>query len=144
LIQEKLNMTKQGPDLGLALGRALLGTLFLIAGVLKIAPFKGVAGFMASKGMPASEVLLVLTIALEIVGGLALIVGWRVRIAAWALALFTAAAALIFHAFWVAEAPAFQNQLNHFLKNVAIIGGLLCVAVAGAGAWSVDAAGGKA
>ena len=126
------------PALSLMLGRTLLGALFLISGLAKIGRFAGIAGFMTSKGLPAADLLLVATIALEVAGGLALIAGWRVRYAAWALLVFTGLAAVIFHAFWAAEAPAYQNQLNHFLKNVAIMGGLLCVGAAGAGSWSFD------
>lgn len=124
--------------LSLMLGRTLLGALFLISGLAKIGRFAGIAAFMTSKGLPATEMLLMATIALEVAGGLALIAGWRVRYAAWALLVFTGLAAVIFHAFWTAEAPAYQNQLNHFLKNVAIMGGLLCVGAAGAGSWSFD------
>lgn len=119
-------------------GRTLLGTLFLVSGLGKIGRFTAVAGFMASKGLAAAEPLLVATIILEIAGGLALIAGWRTRWAAWALLVFTGLAGAIFHAFWFADGPAFQNQLNHFLKNAAIMGGLLCLAGVGAGAWSLD------
>ena len=127
------------PALHLLVSRVLLGSLFLVSGIGKIAHFSAVAGFMASKGLPAAELMLLATIALEVAGSLALIAGWQVRYAAWALLIFTGLAALIFHAFWAAEAPAYQNQLNHFLKNVAIMGGLLGIGVAGAGGWSVDA-----
>ena len=120
-------------------GRALLAALFLVSGLGKIGRFAAVSGFMASKGLPAADLLLVATIVLEIGGALALLVGWRTRWAAWILLAFTALAAAIFHAFWSADAPAFQNQLNHFLKNAAIMGGLLCLGAIGAGAWSVDA-----
>lgn len=131
-------MTHPNSALSLMLGRTLLGALFLISGLAKIGRFAGVAGFMASKGLPAADILLVATIVLEVVGGLALIAGWRVRYAAWALLAFTGLAAVIFHAFWAAEGPAYQNQLNHFLKNAAIMGGLLCLGVVGAGPWSLD------
>jgi len=131
-------MTHPNSALSLMLGRTLLGLLFLVSGAAKIGRFAGVAGFMTSKGLPAAEMLLVATIALEVAGGLALIVGWRVRYAAWALLVFTGLAAVIFHAFWAAEAPAYQNQLNHFLKNVAIMGGLFCLGAVGAGSWSLD------
>jgi putative oxidoreductase len=67
-------------------------------------------------------------IALEVAGGLALVFGWRVRDAALALALFCIPATLMFHAFWSVDAAAFGNQLNHFLKNVAIFGALLVIA----------------
>ncbi|EJL91310.1 putative membrane protein [Polaromonas sp. CF318] len=131
-------MTHPHSAFSLMLGRTLLGALFLLSGLAKIGRFAGVAGFMASKGLPAAEILLVATIVLEVAGGLALIAGWRVRYAAWALLVFTGLAAVVFHAFWAAEAPAYQNQLNHFLKNAAIMGGLLCLGAVGAGPWSLD------
>lgn len=131
-------MTHHNSARSLMLGRTLLGALFLVSGLAKIGRFAGVAGFMTSKGLPAAEMLLVATIALEVAGGLALIAGWRVRHVAWALLVFTGLAAMIFHAFWAADASAYQNQLNHFLKNVAIMGGLLCLGAAGAGPWSLD------
>lgn len=112
----------------LSLGRALVGALFLISGGLKIGKFAGIAAALAGKGVPLAELATVLTIALEILGGLALIIGLRVRVAALALALFCVPATLLFHAFWSADAAAFSNQLNHFLKNVAIIGALLLIA----------------
>ncbi|WP_298213983.1 DoxX family protein [Acidovorax sp.] len=132
-------MTSSQTALSLMLGRMALGALFFVSGIAKIGRFAGVAGFMASKGLPAAELLLAATIALEIGAGLALIAGWHVRYAAWALATFTALATVVFHAFWAAEASAYQNQLNHFLKNIAVMGGLLLVASTGAGAWSVGA-----
>lgn len=131
-------MTNKNFTFNLLLGRTLLGALFLISGLAKIGRFAGVAGFMTSKGLPAADMLLVATIALEVAGGLALIAGWRVRHVAWALLVFTGLAAVIFHAFWAAEPTAYQNQLNHFLKNVAIMGGLLCLGAAGAGSWSLE------
>jgi putative oxidoreductase len=112
--------------------RLLLASLFIVAGVRKAMTFQGVAQLMATKGFPSPEVLLVLTILLEVGGGLLLILNWQARIAAVALALFTIAAGVIFHDFWVrigGDAGALNNQLNHFLKNVAIVGGLLHVAV---------------
>lgn len=110
------------------IGRALVGVLFLVSGALKIGKFAGVAAGLASKGLPLAEVMTALVIALEIAGGLALVFGWRVRDAALALALFCIPATLMFHAFWSVDAAAFGNQLNHFLKNVAIIGALLVIA----------------
>ncbi len=110
------------------IGRALVGVLFLVSGALKIGKFAGVAAGLASKGLPLPEVMTALVIALEIAGGLALVFGWRVREAALALALFCIPATLLFHAFWSVDAAAFGNQLNHFLKNVAIVGALLVIA----------------
>ncbi|RWA46406.1 hypothetical protein AU476_36380 [Cupriavidus sp. UYMSc13B] len=108
-------------------GRALLGSIFLISGALKIAGFAGTAAWMASAGLPAAGLLLVATIAIEIGGGLTLITGWNSRWGALALALFLVPVTLIFHGFWSADSANFQNQLNHFLKNVSIFGGMLTV-----------------
>lgn len=110
-----------------AVGRALAGVLFLVSGINKLLAFGYVAGWMQGSGIPAAGALLVLTILLEVGGGLALITGIQARAAAAALALFLVPVTLIFHGFWHADAADFQNQLNHFLKNVAILGGMLVV-----------------
>lgn len=107
---------------------ALIGLLFLIAGYNKIAGFDYVAGWMTATGLPAASALLVLTIALEIVAGLMLVVGLKTRWAALALALFTIPTTLIFHPFWSVDAAQFADQQTAFLKNLAILGGLLMVA----------------
>jgi len=109
-------------------GRGLLGALFLISGSLKIAKYAAVASVLAAKGVPLSDAAAALVIVIEMAGGLALIAGWRAREAALALALFVIPATFIFHAFWSVDAAAYQNQLNHFLKNMAIFGALLVVA----------------
>jgi len=111
--------------------RMLLAAIFLVSSFRHIAGFAIVSGMMARKGFPVPEVFLVLTIVLEIAGGLMLVVNWNARYAAWALAAFTLAAGSIFHGFWnvwAAPPPEFNNEFNHFLKNVAIVGGLLLVA----------------
>ena len=110
------------------IGRALVGVLFLVSGIMKIGRFAGTAAALAGKGVPLPEVAIALAIVLEIVGGLALVFGWRSREAALALALFCIPATVLFHAFWAVDAAAFGNQLNHFLKNVAIFGALLTIA----------------
>ena len=108
-------------------GRALAGLLFLVSGINKILGFSYVAGWMSSSGLPAAGVLLTLTILLEVGAGLALITGFQARFAAAALALFLVPVTLVFHGFWHADAAEVQNQLNHFMKNVAILGGMLVV-----------------
>lgn len=125
-------------DLAALIGRALLAVLFVPAGFSKIGEFAGTAGYMASKGMPAVEVLLVLTIIIELGGGLALLVGWKARWAALALAGFTLLAALIFHNYWALPAAEQMMQQIMFTKNVAIAGGLLLIFALGPGRWSVD------
>jgi putative oxidoreductase len=113
------------------LARILLAAIFLISGVRKVMAFPIVAGMMSGKGFPFPEVFLAATIALEIVGGIMLVLNWNAKYAAWALAAFTLAAGSIFHGFWhvwTLPPPVFNNEFNHFLKNIAIVGGLLLVA----------------
>ena len=115
------------------LARVLLASLFLVAGLSKISQYAGTQAYMASAGL--SGALLPLVILLETGGALALIVGFQVRWVALALALFTIVSALLFH-FNFAD----QIQSLMFLKNFSIAGGLLILAAAGAGPWSLDQA----
>ena len=117
-----------------ALGRLFLALLFLLSGVSKLGSAAATTGYIASAGLPLPGVAYVLTVIVEIGGGLLLLVGLQARLAAAVLAVFTLAAAIFFH-----HDFADQNQMIHFLKNVAITGGLLQVAAWGAGQWSLDA-----
>jgi putative oxidoreductase len=115
------------------LGRVLLALIFVLAGAGKLgAAYASTQAYMQSMGVPGG--LLPLVIALEIGGGLALVVGLFARWAALALAVFSIASAILFH-----HNFADQIQMAMFLKNLAMAGGLLLVYVHGAGAWSVDA-----
>ena len=110
--------------------RALLATLFVVAGVRKILAFPIVAGIMGAKGFPMPELFLALSIVLDIVGGLMLVLNWNARYAALALAAYTLVIGAIFHGFWQvwsAAPPEFANEVNHFLKNLAVVGGLLLI-----------------
>lgn len=129
---------KDGQAIGLFAGRTLLGLIFFISGITKIGRFAAVAGYMSSKGMPMSELFLIATIGLELLGGLAIIVGWKTRWAASAFFLFLIPVTLLFHPFWGADPANYQNQLNHLLKNVAIMGGMLYLALLGPGRFSLD------
>jgi len=119
-------------NVSLLLARLFLGHIFLLAGINKIGAYEGTQGYMESMGVPGE--LLFLVIIVEIAGGLAVILGWQVRWASWALAGFTLVAALIFHTDF-----ADQMQSIMFMKNVAIAGGFLALATAGAGAYSIEA-----
>ena len=116
----------------LLISRLFLGQIFLLAGISKIGAYEGTQGYMEAMGVPGG--LLFLVIILEIAGGLAIILGWQVRWASWALAAFTIVAGLIFHSNF-----ADQMQSILFMKNVAIAGGFLALATAGAGAYSIEA-----
>jgi putative oxidoreductase len=120
------------------LGRALLALLFIPAGWGKIAGFSGVAGYIASKGVPLPEVCAALAIAAELGLGLLLLVGWQTRWAALGLAIFVAVITPIFHNFWAMPEAQVMMQKQAFFKNIAVVGGLLVVAAFGAGRFSMD------
>jgi putative oxidoreductase len=118
-------------------GRFLIALIFLLSGFSKIGGFAGTAGFMASKGLPMAEVLLVLTIIIEIGGAVALIIGWQARLGAAALLLWMIPVTLVFHNFWAAPAAQQQIEMAMFLKNLAMMGALLYVMAYGSGRFSV-------
>ena len=131
-------MSMNATSIAAVIGRLLLGGMFLMAGLDKFGGLAGTAGYIASKGLPAPQLLAAGAAVLEVIAGLALIAGFKARIAALALAAFTVVASVIFHAFWaVPEDQQFVQQLM-FFKNMAIVGGLLLVAALGAGGASVD------
>ena len=125
-------------SLALLIGRIMLAAIFVISGYGKIGNFAGTASYIASKGLPLPEVGAALAIVLELGGGILLILGLKTRWAALALAAFTLGATYYFHAFWTMPEAQKMMQSLMFQKNLAIIGGLLALAVAGAGAFSID------
>jgi putative oxidoreductase len=121
------------------MGRLLLAALFLPAGLSKLSGFEGTVAYIGSVGLPFASVAAAAAVAVEILGSVALIVGFQTRIAAAVLAVFTLVASVFFHAFWAAAPEqAFMQQLL-FFKNVGVMGGLLLLVSSGAGAWSLDA-----
>lgn len=118
-------------------GRFLLALIFVLSGWGKITGFEGTVAYMASKGMPFPQFLLPGAIIVELGGGLALMLGWKARWAALALFLFCIPTALVFHNFWAVPPEQAQNQMIHFLKNLAIMGGLLYVVAFGPGPFSI-------
>jgi putative oxidoreductase len=134
-----MNSTVSGNPVVPLAGRILIAALFVVAGFGKIMGFAGTAGYMAKLGFPAPEAMTAIAILIEAGGGILLIVGWKTRWVAWALVIFTVIATLAAHRFWeIADAAQMMNQRIHFLKNLAIIGGLLFVAAFGPGSISVD------
>lgn len=118
-------------------GRILLALIFVLSGFNKITGFDGTAAYMASAGLPFTKVLLVLTIAVELGGGLLIMLGWKARWVALVVFLFLIPVTLVFHNPAADPAQA-QQQMVHLLKNLAIMGGMLHLFAFGAGAWSVD------
>ena len=119
-------------------GRILLSLVFLIAGYRKLMGVAASAGYFAKLGFPMPEMMVWVAIAIELGGAILLILGWKTRWAAWFLTLFTLIAAFAAHRFWEVDPAQYANQMNHFLKNLAIVGGLMFVAAIGPGALSVD------
>jgi putative oxidoreductase len=113
-------------------GRTLLALLFVAEALSKLSAYGAAARYMTAFGVPGQ--LLPLVIAVELGGGLLILVGWHTRIAAVALAGFCAAAAVLFHTTF-----ADHNQLLHFEKDLALAGAFLILAARGAGAFSLDA-----
>jgi putative oxidoreductase len=113
------------------LGRLLISLIFVISGVGKLGSYAGTQGYMESMGVPG--VLLPLVIALEIVGGLAVILGWQTRLAAFLLAGFCIVSGVLFHG----NVGDSMQQIQ-LLKNLGLAGGLLFLVAHGAGAWSLD------
>ncbi|MCB4803027.1 putative oxidoreductase [Methylobacterium brachiatum] len=120
-------------------GRVLMSALFLVSGIGKLAAPAATLATIRAAGLPLPEVSFAAAALVEVLGGLLLIAGYRTRLVALALAGFAVATALTFH-----TALADPNQMFHFLKNLAVAGGLLQVAAFGAGPVSLDARRGRA
>jgi len=123
---------------GPLVGRVLLALIFIIAGYGKITGFDGTVGYMQAYNVPMTQVLAVLAIIVELGGGLMIAVGWKARWAAAAIFIFVLIASFIFHAFWAVPADQAQLQNIMFMKNLAIMGGMLYIIVYGSGPFSVD------
>jgi putative oxidoreductase len=122
------------PSITPAIGRLLMSIIFILSGVGKLAAPAATIGYIASTGLPLATLGYVAAVIVELGGGLLLLAGYQTRLVALALALFAIVTGLTFH-----HAFGDQNQMIHFLKNLAMAGGLLQVAAFGAGAFSIDA-----
>ena len=118
---------------GPLVGRILLASIFVISGLGKITGFAGTSAYIASKGFPMPDLFTIGTIAVEVLGGMMVVAGWKARWGAAALFVFTALAAIIFHNFWDSPPDQAQNQMINFMKNISIMGGLLYIVAFGSG-----------
>jgi putative oxidoreductase len=116
-----------------AVGRLMISTLFILAGLSKLAAPAMTIGYIQSVGLPLPSVAFAFAAFVELAGGIALLLGYRTRIVASIMFLFTLATAAFFHNHF-----GDQNQFIHFFKNVAIAGGLLNVIAFGGGSVSLD------
>lgn len=114
-------------------GRVMLAAIFVLSGISKIADPAYTLGYINSVGLPLPYLALAGAIAVEVLGGLALALGFRTRLVGIVLALLSVVTALVFH-----SALSDQNQFIHFFKNIAMAGGLLQVAAFGPGRFGID------
>ena len=133
-------MNKQLIGLTGVAGRVLLVGIFFMSAVgNKIPNFSQIAGYMASEGVPAPQVMLAGAIAFLIVGSVLIAVGYQARVGAALLLVFLVAATYFFHDFWTFDDPAErQQQTIQFMKNASMMGAMLFIMANGAGAWSFD------
>lgn len=135
------DVCKWAKQYGPLIGRLLLSNLFIVAGFKKITGFAGAAGYMAAK-MPSLDpnlikIMLVLTIVIELVGGLMILVGWQARWAATIIFLWMIPVTYLFHPYWGLPPEQMQMQFIQFQKNLAIMGALLFIVAQGTGPYSL-------
>lgn len=118
-------------ELSAPIGRLFLSMIFIFSGFTKITGYAATQGYMESMGVPG--MLLPLVIALELFGGIAILLGFKARLIALLFVGFNIISALLFHQFWIDE-----SQMNPFMKNIAIAGGFLMIFAHGAGTYSID------
>lgn len=118
-------------DISAPIGRLFLSMIFIFSGFNKITGYAATAGYMESVGVPS--ILLPLVIALELLGGIAVLIGFKARLISLLIAGFSIVSAILFHQFWNDE-----SQMNSFMKNIAMAGGFLMIVAHGPGAYSVD------
>ncbi len=120
------------------LGRLLLASIFLASGAAKLMDWQQPLRMMIDKGLPAANILLSIAVALEIIGGLSVLLGIQARFGALALLVFLAPVTAIMHDFWAYQGAEQVAQMTNFMKNVSIAGGVLLVIAFGAGPMSFD------
>ena len=120
------------------LGRILIGAPFVMSGLGKLAAYSATVGYIAAMGLPVPPLAFLVSVLIELGGGLLLLSGYRVRLVSVVMAVFCVVTALVFH-----HNFADQNQMINFLKNVMMAGGLLQITWFGAGAFSLDARSGR-
>lgn len=121
-------------------GRILLSLILLWSGINKVMGFSSMAGYAAAKHLPAPALAIGAAAAIEILGGLAVIFGFKTKLAAWVIFLYLIPVTFVFHNFWAVQGPGHLDATVHFMKNITIMGGFLMLAAFGAGGYSCDAA----
>ncbi|WP_293752169.1 DoxX family protein [uncultured Paraglaciecola sp.] len=123
----------------LLLGRLLMGSYFIIPGLQKITNYQTMTDYMLAHSVPATSILLPVTIVIQIVLGLAIIIGFKGKLAAFILAGLTLVISIFMHDFWsMAEGVQRTHETQNFFKNMGIMAGLLMVSNLGTGWLSID------
>ncbi|MFT6778113.1 MAG: putative oxidoreductase [Paraglaciecola sp.] len=123
----------------LLLGRLLMGTYFILPGLMKISNYQGTTDAMLAHNVPATALLLPVTIVIQVVAGLAIIIGFKGKIAAFLLAGLTLIISIYMHNFWtLPEGMERGHEIQNFIKNMAIMAGLLIISNMGTGWLSLD------
>jgi putative oxidoreductase len=126
-------------DICLLLGRLLMGSYFILPGLQKISSYQAMTDYMLMHSVPATAFLLPLTIVLQVSLGLAIIVGFKGKFAAFVLAGLTLVISIYMHDFWsMAESVERTHETQNFFKNMGIMAGLLMMSSAGTGWLSLD------
>jgi putative oxidoreductase len=127
-----MNLEKHGDHAAL-IGRLFYSSLFILYGYFKLTGLAGTTAYMTKQGLPAPAVSAILAAVIELGGGLLMLIGYQTRLVALGLGVYVLIAALIAHTNF-----ADGNQMSHFMKNMAIVGGSLAFVAFGAGAYSLD------
>lgn len=125
-------------SIGLLIGRILLSAIFILSGIGKLVDYEGTIRYMEAANLFLIPLLLVIAALIEIFGGLSILLGYKTRYGALLLFLYLIFVTVIFHNFWALEGMSQQMQMIHFMKNLAIMGGLLYAASVGAGKLGLD------
>ena len=120
-------------DAGLLLARVSIAVLFLVSAYGKIIAYSGSVAYMSKVGVPAATLVAPIVLIFELSVGVALLLGFHTRLAALGVLIFCVATAVLAHINF-----SDANQLNHFLKNLAIAGGAIALHLSGGGRYSVD------
>lgn len=132
-------MMRLADSLIIFIARLALAILFLWGGAMKLLGYAGFIGYLHAKGVPYVQIAAPIAVAVELLGGIALVIGARTRVVGFLLAVYVVITAIFGHDFWNITDVALQHDaVVHFWKNVAIAGGLLLLAVTGAGRASID------
>ena len=133
-----LPVTTPAQDTMALVGRILIAPLFIPAGWGKLMGFAGTVGYITSAGLPLPQVAAAIAVIVELGLGILLLVGFKTRLVALVLAIFTVATAVFFHNYWAMPADKVMSNQMNFYKNLAIAGGMLAFAAFGGGRFSVD------